>query len=307
MLTRRTLIAAMAAAPLGAAERKPLKLAVFSKHLQFLSVADMAIAAKEIGVEGIDLAVRAGAHVLPERAADDLPRAVETIRNAGLEVPMITTGIVDTSTPHAETVLRTAAKLGIRHYRWGGFRYEPGRPIPAQLDALKPKVKALADLNRELGVCAMYHTHSGRWQVGASIWDLWLLLKDHDPRYVSANLDIAHATVEGGFGGWLHSTTLILPYTRGLAIKDFLWEKNAKGQWAPQWKPLGEGMVDWKTFLPMLSNFEGPVQMHYEYPLGGADRGAAKITIDRGAVLAAMRRDVEVLRGWLKAAGLPTA
>jgi sugar phosphate isomerase/epimerase len=302
-LTRREWLALAAALPAGAADA-PLKISIFSKHLQFLDVAGMAAAAKEAGADGIDLAVRKGAHIEPERAAEELPRAVETLRKAGLEVPMLTTGIVDPSTPHAETVLRAASKLDIRYYRWGGLRYEGAAPVPEQLEAMKPRVKALADLNRSLNVCAMYHTHSGPNEVGASIWDLWLLLKDHDAKYVSANLDIAHATVEGGYGGWLHSTRLILPYTRGLAIKDFLWGRNDKGRWVPQWKPLGEGMVDYPQFARMLkaARFDGPVQMHYEYPLGGADHGNAKVTMPRADIIAAMRKDIERFKAWLAAA-----
>ncbi len=304
-ISRREWMALAASLPAArAAAAKPLKISIFSKHLQFLDIPAAAEAAKEAGADGLDLTVRKGGHIAPERAGDDLPRAVEAVRKAGLEVPMITTDIVDERTPNTEDILRTAASAGIRHYRWGGFRYEPDRPVPDQLEALKPRVKALAALNREHNICAMYHTHSGVNQVGASIWDLWLLLKDEDPKYVSANLDIAHATVEGGLGGWLHSTRLILPYTRGVAIKDFVWAKDARGRWAPRWCPLGEGMVNYRQFLPMLlaSGFDGPVQMHYEYPLGGADHGAREITMDRAAVIAAMRKDIDKLRAWISAA-----
>ena len=52
-------------------------------------------------------------------------------------------------------------------------------------------------------------------QVGASMWDLYLLLKDFDTESVSANYDIGHATVEGGYGGWIHSARLLMPYMRG--------------------------------------------------------------------------------------------
>jgi len=303
-LSRRELVtaaaglAALSRSARAAAPRPRLRLAVMSKFFQFMDVPHMAEAVAGMGFDGIDLCVRPGAHVLPERAAEDLPKAVAAIRGAGLEVPMITSGIVDTGTPHTVTVLRAAASLGIRHYRWGTFRYDPQQPIAAQLEGLKPRVAELAKVNRELGVCAMYHTHSGIGQVGASIWDLWLLLRDHDPRWVSANLDIAHATVEGGLGGWIHSTRLILPLTRGIAIKDFRWGKNAKGEWRPEWCPLGEGMVDYKRYLGMLKSagFNGPVQMHYEYDLGGADRGAATVTLPPQQIYAAMRKDLDLIR-----------
>ncbi len=307
--TRRQCLAAATALPVvaGPAEPpKPLRIAVMSKFYQYLDLAGMAAAVKRIGFDGIDLCVRPGAHVLPERVEDDLPRAMQIFRAAGLELPMITTAIVDTRSPSAERILRTASKLGIRHYRWGGLRYDLKRDIAAQLDSFKPRVAELAAMNRQHGVCAMYHTHSGPKEVGASIWDLWYLLKDQDPQWVSANLDIGHATVEGGYGGWIHSTLLILPYTRGIAVKDFKWGRNAKGAWVPQWCPLGQGMVHFPEYCAMLkeARFQGPVQMHYEYHLGGADEGSRNPTMAAEEIYAAMRRDLDTLRGWFRQAGL---
>src|ERR1700735_1393678 len=88
-----------------------LKICVFSKHLQWTSVAEAAAIARDIGFDGVDLTVRAGGHVLPERVETELPAAVEMVRRAGLQVPMITTGIMSVETPHAEAVLETANRL----------------------------------------------------------------------------------------------------------------------------------------------------------------------------------------------------
>ena len=49
-----------------------------------------------------------GGHVLPERAADDLPRAVEAAREEGLDVPMITTALTSADDPTARPILSTA-------------------------------------------------------------------------------------------------------------------------------------------------------------------------------------------------------
>jgi len=59
---------------MAAAPPEPLKVAIMSKFLQFLDVPHMAAAAKEMGFDGIDLCVRDGAHVLPDRCEDELPR-----------------------------------------------------------------------------------------------------------------------------------------------------------------------------------------------------------------------------------------
>jgi L-ribulose-5-phosphate 3-epimerase len=99
-----------------------LKVAIFSKHLLFLHGADLPEAAAKIGFDGIDLAVRKGGHVAPERVKEDLPALVATIREHHLEVPMLTTDIADVDTPHCEDILRAMSELGIKHYRWGGFK-----------------------------------------------------------------------------------------------------------------------------------------------------------------------------------------
>ena len=66
---------------LGANDRARLNtpaLCLFSKHLPDLGYDDLGRQSKEFGFDGVDLTVRPKGHVLPENAARDLPRAVET-------------------------------------------------------------------------------------------------------------------------------------------------------------------------------------------------------------------------------------
>ena len=308
-LSRRQLIAGtagMAAAAQTPAEGR-FTICAFSKHFQWTDVAETAKVCADLGYEGIDLTLRKGGHVLPERVADDLPKAFETIKKAGLKMPMVTSDIVDVQTPHAETVIKTLAGLGVRHYRWGGFRYDEKRPLLDQLYEFKPRVKDLAALNKQYGVCAMYHTHSGIGQVGASMWDLYYLLHGFDAGSVSANYDIGHATVEGGFGGWIHSSRLLMPYMKGVAVKDFRWKQDPKRGWVPGWCGLGQGMVNFKRFFGMLkeAKFSGPLQLHMEYDeLGGADSGKTTFTIPKEKLLAIMKRDIDALKGLLREGGM---
>jgi sugar phosphate isomerase/epimerase len=298
------------ALPARAADEKPahkLKVAIFSKHLQFLAGEEMAQAAAGIGFDGVDITVRKGGHVEPERVRQDLPPLVGIIRKHGLEVPMITVDIVDTQTPFAEDVLKAMTSLGIRNYRWGGLRYEEGPPYAAQLDRMKPRIAKLAALNSRYQACAMYHTHSGPGVVGASIWDLYVLLKDFDPNAVGVNYDAGHATIEGGLGGWINSFRISEPHLRGIAVKDFIWAKDAGGNWQAQFIPLGEGMVHFPQFFAMVadSGFSGPLQLHFEYPLGGATDGKKTLgNISKEEVFGAMKRDLGKLRGYLAQAHL---
>lgn len=306
-LSRRTFLGAFAASAAAAAPNPKPQVCVFSKHFHWTTVAEMAALATRIGFEGIDLTVRDAGHVLPERVADDLPKAVETIQAAGLKATMITSGIVDARSPHAEAVLKTASSLGIRHYRWGGFRYSNDKSIPAQLAEFRARSKDLAAVNKAHGMCAMYHTHSGAGQVGASFWDLWEILKDLDNDAVSVNYDIGHATVEGGLGGWIHSSRLLLPMIRGVAVKDFLWAKGGRGAWTPEWCALGQGMVNFAAFFKSLKagGFSGPMQVHFEYPeLGGADSGKTSMGITKERFVEIMQRDLKAYRALAADAGL---
>ena len=60
-------------------------LCLFSKPLPGMGWRQLAQAAKSVGFGGIDLTVRRGGHVQPERATEDLPKAVEAIREQGLD------------------------------------------------------------------------------------------------------------------------------------------------------------------------------------------------------------------------------
>jgi L-ribulose-5-phosphate 3-epimerase len=322
VISRRALLLGAAASStlhaLALNEDEKLKICVFSKHFQWTNVQEAASIARDIGFDGVDLTVRSGGHVLPERVQADLPKAVETVRKAGLEVPMITTEITSVTTPHAAEILSTASKLGIHHYRWGGLTYDAHQDIADQLNQLKPQMKMLADLNQEHRVCGMYHTHSGPGMIGGPIWDLWTMFQTLNPQWIGVNYDIGHATVEGGYGGWIASSRLVKNSMRGIALKDFSWGRNEKssthqdpydkslgieGAWVPHWCAMGQGMVNFAGFFAIVkqNRFSGPVQLHFEYPgLGGAENGDKTLRIPKPELISAMRRDLTYTRGVMR-------
>ncbi len=283
---------------------KKTKLCIFSKHLQWLGYKEMAEAAAEVGFDGVALTVRPGGHVLPERAQQDLPRAVEAVREAGIEVPMLTTAITDPKDPHTESILGLAGQFGIRHYRMGYYSYENADDISDRLNRLKPQVKGLAEMNQQYGVFGGYQNHVGESYVGAPIWDVWELIRNLDPTWIGCQFDIRHATVDGATA-WPVNYRLVARYIQMLAIKDFRWKKTGNA-WEAENCPLGEGAVDFKRFFKLLkeNGFAGPISVHYEYPLGGAEHGATKLEMNRSEFLSALKRDLVTLRGWLKAEGL---
>ncbi|WP_276359419.1 sugar phosphate isomerase/epimerase family protein [Daejeonella sp. H1SJ63] len=269
----------------------PLKVSVFSKHLQFLNYKDMADAAAGIGFDGVDLTVRPNGHVLPERVEVDLPKAIEAIHKVGLASAMITTAVQDANDPVDRKLLETASALGVEYYRMNWLKYPQGKSIPEAIDQFKQTLKDLSFLNKKLNITGCYQNHSGNL-AGASIWELWEILKNADQQNMGVQYDIRHAVVEGGMS-WKNGLSLIHPHIKILAIKDCVWTKR-NGTWIVENVPLGEGMVDFKAYFKLLKEFkiQVPVSLHYEYPMGGAEHGASSISTNKQIVFANMKRDL---------------
>lgn len=269
-----------------------LKIHIFSKHLQFLNYHDMAEAAAEIGFDGVELTVRPNGHVLPERVENDLPKAVEAMRKMGFAPLMMTTAVQDADSTIDKQILESAAKLGIQYYRMNWFSYPDGKSIPASIEHFQQKVKELSYLNKELGLTGCYQNHAGNL-VGSSLWELWELLKNSDQQHMGVQYDIRHAVVEGGLS-WQNGLRLIQSQIKTLAIKDFKWEKK-NGEWGVEDTPIGEGMVDFKTYFKLLKQYHiyVPVTLHLEYPIGGAEHGATELSCDKKVVFNAMKRDLQ--------------
>src|SRR3954465_14656586 len=87
------------------------KVSIFSKNLHWLDYEAMASVVAQMGFDGVDLTVRPEGHVLPERVAEDLPKAVAALKKEGLNVYMITTAILNADAAHTETILKTASAL----------------------------------------------------------------------------------------------------------------------------------------------------------------------------------------------------
>jgi sugar phosphate isomerase/epimerase len=278
-------------------------IAVFSKHLQWLPFADVGPVIADTGFTAVDLTVRPGGHVVPERVELDLPPAVETLRRSGLTVPLITTAIIAAGDPLTRRVLATARQVGVTHYRMGYWTFPTDADPLNALRELKPRAAALAALNRHVGIRGGYQNHVGT-RVGGSVWDLGILLEGIEPDGLGVQYDIRHAVAEGG-ESWPVALRMIAPHIDTIALKDLVWAKRADGRWEPRTVPLGEGMVNFDAYLRQLLA-RGPLPpatMHFEYaPLemdGGGDATRRRQTIE------GMARDLTRFKQLLAAASAP--
>lgn len=248
-----------------------MNLCVFTKHLQELSFDALARALKKWGVKGVDLTVRPGGHVEPEAVADDLPKAVQELKAHGVDVEMITTAFTSLEDAHAQEVLEAASREGIRWFKYGYYLYEEFGSLRKSCTEAKAKLKDLAALSKELGLCGGYHNHSGPY-LGGNPLDVLYLIEDLDPEHVCAYYDVGHATVEGMRSGWLMAFDALSERIRMIALKDFRLDpddKNGHG-WIKKVVPMGEGVVHWKKFANVLKRIApsiGPISLHCEYDL----------------------------------------
>lgn len=251
-------------------------LCVFSKHLAEIPYRDLGKASKDLGFDGVDLTVRAKGHVLPEKAAQDLPRAYEAIRTAGLAVPMITTELIEPSDPTARPILQTAGGLKIPFWKPGYRRYSDKEDPLATLAKATTAYRGLAAIAREYGIVTGLHNHSGNY-VGVAVWDLREILSALDPKFAGYYYDPCHAVAEGGLYNWELSLRIASPSLKMVAVKDFFWEKQG-GEWTKVYAPLGEGMVNWKKFFTLLkaAKFTGPITVHQEYKSSEPHKALAK-------------------------------
>jgi len=267
--------------------KRRYKYCAFTKLLGAYDYEQLATCIAEAGFDGIEVAARKHAgYIRPDRAVDELPALSEALAKHGLEITILTTDVLRADQPHAEQMLRTAKQLGIKRYRLGFYKYNLNQPVIAQLQGLQPVIRDIVDMNRAIGIASLFQNHSGAQMVGATLWDLHSLIKEYPTSEIGCAFDIRHATVEGG-KAWPVYYNIMKPHLGALSMKDFEW-KDGKIQDVP----FGNGQVDHQFFqMVRNSDFAGPITVHVEY-LKGADAAAN---------LAALKTDLDTLRGWLEA------
>jgi sugar phosphate isomerase/epimerase len=242
---------------------------LFSKHLPDLGWSDLGKAVKDAGFAGVDLTVRSGGHVLPEKAATDLPRALDAIKAAGVSVPMVTTELTSAADPNAKALLQAAASGGVKYFKTGYWRYSSSADVKPQVAAVGTALEGLTALARDCGIELGFHNHAA--YIGAALWEIAPAMDRLDPKWAGYYFDPRHAVAEGGAGSWKAATRMVAPRLKMVAVKDFYWKKTDKG-WITEDCPLGEGQVDWAWFATALrdAKFSGPISVHLEYEIPGS-------------------------------------
>lgn len=272
---------------------------MFSKPIDNYEFDFMCECVERSGLGGFDLTVRPAGKVEPSAVETDLPPLSDKARKYNLALDMIVTGIVNATDPLAERVLKTAASLGVTHYRLGYFDFDLKTGVWQSLQKYKEDLKGIADLNRKYNIHGDYQNHAGT-RVGGPVWDLYELMKDLSPELIGCQYDVRHAMVEGA-NAWIIGLRLISGYVGSLAVKDFTW-MTVEGRPRAVTVPMGEGMVNWDLFFRTVKelNISSPVTLHVEYPL--LEKGEEKLTLSQQQeiIVRKLKKDTDYLKNYLE-------
>jgi hypothetical protein len=189
--------AALAVAASAATRDVASRVCLFTDHLAGFEYKEVASMLRELRVTGPDLTVRPGGLVVPERVVGDLPKAAAAMKDQGLTIPMITTGITSAGDAQTRLILETAARLGIRYYKLGYFPYSDLSQWEQTIASVRRELQGLATLGKRVGIRGGMHNHSGN-SVGCALWDSWEALEGVDRNQIGFYFDPAQATIEGG-------------------------------------------------------------------------------------------------------------
>ena len=266
-----------------------LDVSVFTKHFVGLPYEQIADIVASLGVTGIEAPIRHGGHIEPVKVEDELPKFVEALKKHGLRINVLTSGINSISeATRTEAVLRTAKALGVPRFRMNWYPYDNKKPIWPQLDEIRPRLKELVALCKEIGIQPCYQNHSGAKMAGAGIWDMAFLMRDYKPEELSWCFDIMHTTIEGGLS-WPTEVRLVREHIAIAYFKNFVWEGTRAKPVA-----LADGVVG-KAYVDQLKtlDYRGPVCVHVEHL-----KGSVKDPDYLAKAIEATRADITTLRNW---------
>src|ERR1019366_2194548 len=173
--------------------RPPPAVCLYSQHLIKVEYEGVGRVLRDLGFDGCDLAVVPGSYIPPEQAGSDLMRGIEAISGVGLEVPIISTSVTSGNDPNGRQILGIAGFMGVPLFRPGYWKYGNAADLEVRLGELQREILGLASVGRAYNVAMALHNTSGD-AVGAALWDLSGMLRTVDPRWVGYDFDPGFAT-----------------------------------------------------------------------------------------------------------------
>jgi sugar phosphate isomerase/epimerase len=238
-------------------------LAVFVKPWKELALPDLGAKLQAWGVEWIELPVRPGFAVEPDRIEQDLPNAVRVLGDFGVRILNIAADL-----PLDDERLYAACAAASVDMNRVMFRCRNVNYWEAEEAATRALASAMP-LCERYGVRIGVQNHVGAF-VGAHEFGLHHLLHDTDRRYAGAIWDAAHNALEG------MEPEPALDVMAGLLyivnLKNGFWQRingpeAEVAEWNIHWTGGRYGRAHWPRVVAKLRSmaYTGPICLTAEY------------------------------------------
>ena len=271
----------VAAAEFARANPKP-EYHAFSRVFQFMKdpykVAEFL---RSCGYDGVEWTVRPDGFLPPDQVTvASMKRLRDAAAKGGIKADNIVVNFLRGDDPGAAEVAMAAKEAGFVSFRGGYFRYDRAKTHRQNMDVFRSGFDSLEILARRSGLRACYQNHSTYNKkiplLGSLVWDLYEVVKDHDPEYIGIQYDPMHVRAEGG-PSWDHTLGAVAPWIDIVCLKDFHYSLDATGKdWKRELVPAGKGIVDFAEVkrLMDLESVKPRYTVHYDYDFPSAEAEA---------------------------------
>ncbi len=237
----------------------PMKVSVFTKPWKDVPLTELCKFVKGAGFDGVELCVRPGFHLEPERAERGLPEVAAHLKDYGLEIYSV-------AAPLDEAVFAGCAAAGI-----GVVRTMADIGDDGYLASVRRHQQLYADLlplTEKYRVTIGVQNHCDKYVCNAA--GLLHLIERFDPAHVGAIWDCAH----NGLQGEEPEMAIDMLWSRLSMVnfKNAFWMRaNGPEAEHPEWKHYfttgNQGLASWKRVAAELNRrkYEGIVCMTAEY------------------------------------------
>ena len=233
---------------------------VFTKAWKTVPLGRLGELVRGMGFEGVELPVRPGFQVEPERAGRDLPAAVRQLADAGVPIRSV-------AATADEAMITACADAGVRVIRiMAPIRTDES--YAAAEERYRREFDELLPALDRAGVTVGVQNHAGR-QVANAI-GLRSLIGRYDPRHVAAVWDAGHEALAGTEPEL--AIDIIWPHLRIVNLKNAIWLQSAEAgaasaEWSPYWTAGRLGLSPWPRVAAELRRrgYAGTVCVTAEY------------------------------------------
>jgi len=243
----------------------PLRYSVFTKAWPNMPLPELAAYVAQLGFDGIELPVRPGFQVEPERARQDLPTAAKIMADHGLQIYSVA-GPSDASSVDAY-LIEACAEAGVPILRVMARVFPDERYTQAET-RIQKEYDALVPLLQEHGVTLGVQNHCDAFVPNAL--GLRALIGKYDPKVIAAIWDAAHEAINGTRPEF--ALDIIWSHLCMVNFKNAFWRQTNGPEadvaaWRHYWTDGRHGLCSWPRVVQVLKErgYEGIICLTAEY------------------------------------------